>query len=152
MACSSCSLKRRSQKVGPNGMAHVWHSELDPSTLLRPIPNSVSGPCLAKLAHRLVFEYCLAKRQETLGRGELSDHIGPDTLRQSPSKETGNARGIDGYNESCVDGRSRKRKRSSHKDGPHDKFKNQNHRGNGRLRKGKRRKVTEPRNGRARFP
>lgn len=48
--------------------------------------------------------------------------------------------------------RSRKRKRSSHKDGPHDKFKNQNHRGNGRLRKGKRRKVTEPRNGRARFP
>lgn len=35
--------------------------------MVRPVPKSISGSCLAKLAHQLVSKYYLEQKQENLG-------------------------------------------------------------------------------------
>lgn len=46
---------------------------------IRPVPKSISGPCLAKLAHQLVSKYYLEQKQEN-----LAAEIQVDATESSP--------------------------------------------------------------------
>lgn len=47
--------------------------------MVRPVPKSISGSCLAKLAHQLVSKYYLGQKQEN-----LAAKIQVDTTESSP--------------------------------------------------------------------
>ncbi|XAR52103.1 hypothetical protein NMG60_11020005 [Bertholletia excelsa] len=77
-----------------------------------PIPKSLSGPCLAKLAHQLVCEYYLAKQPGS----QLGSHIGVDDLAcksNVPATVYGQEKELDEgcNNHSTVTPRKRKRRR-----------------------------------------
>ncbi|CAL5367870.1 unnamed protein product [Camellia sinensis] len=95
----------------------LWHEK---SSLLGrivpkrpPIPESVSGHSLAKLAHQLVCKYYLAKQPVSHGYMKVGNHGGvDDPTCQSNLKATVCGKELDGGSENCITTESRKRKRN----------------------------------------
>ncbi|GMP65073.1 hypothetical protein CsSME_00026036 [Camellia sinensis var. sinensis] len=95
----------------------LWHEK---SSLLGrivpkrpPIPKSVSGQSLAKLAYQLVCKYYLAKQPVSHGCMKVGNHGGVDVPTcQSNLKVTVCGKELDGDNENCITTESRKRKRN----------------------------------------
>ncbi|KAL7231312.1 hypothetical protein ACSBR2_009559 [Camellia fascicularis] len=107
----------------------LWHEK---SSLLGrivpkrpPIPESVSGQSLAKLAHQLVCKYYLAKKPVSHGCMKVGNHGGVDVPTcQSNLKAIVCGKELDGGRENFITTESRKRKwnRGSH---PSNKLGNQ---------------------------